>query len=635
MKRTKLVVLIDRLEGYSTRHPAAYRLRVVMLAALGYGYLFGVVFALLLSIYLILAYAAFNFVTIKVAWIVLVIVGVVLRSMWVTVPEPDGRELDRDKAPGLFDLINDVRLALHGPRVHHVFISNEFNAGIVQVPQLGMFGWVRNYLVIGLPLLSALTPEEFRAVLAHEFGHLSGNHGRFSAWIYRLRKTWIQILTTVRRERHYASFLFEPFLKWYAPFFNAYSFVLARAQEYEADRYSVELAGRNVAAKALVRLDTKTRALSEDFWPSFFRGASEESQPPKDPFVRMLGGMGLALDRGHAEKWFLQRLQTKTDYDDTHPSLADRLVGMGYDRETISSPEVVAELVQTTATADRSAAESYLLELPEGMVSSFDRLLRERIVPSWRERHKSIGEARKRLGELAEKSSKEPLTEEELWERVRLLNESSDAAASLPTLKEIIAFNPSHVSANFALGALLLEADDESGVQFLEKAIELEQSITGDACELLYYFYRRHGREEEANSCRTRGEEFNAKLRVHYETALKISANDTFAPHDLNAEELVKLQTELRQTRRLKKAFLVKKILKDDEQPLFVLGVISNYAWHDFHSREDSNAILNKLVNDVQLTQRQVLFLMLEREDKHLRKVFSAIPGAQVFPPQR
>ena len=92
-----------------------------------------------------------------------------------------------------------------------------------------MFGWLNNYLVLGLPLLRALSPAEFRAVLAHEFGHLSGKHGRFSGWIYRVRQTWIQILVSVHQERSYASFLFEPFLEWYAPYLNAYSFVLARA----------------------------------------------------------------------------------------------------------------------------------------------------------------------------------------------------------------------------------------------------------------------------------------------------------------------------------------------------------------------------------------------------------------------
>src|SRR6185295_10428903 len=330
MDTQKLISLIDRLQVYSRKRPVAYKLRVAALAALGYVYLFAVVLILLLLVFMIAAGSRFNFLAMKFSLVLLALAGVVLRAMWVTVPEPDGRELNYEDAPPLFELVKEVRRALRGPRVHRVLLSDEFNASIVQIPRLGMFGWSRNYLVVGLPLLTALAPEEFRSVLAHEFGHLSGNHGRFSAWIYQSRQTWIQILTQVEQERRYASFLFEWFLHWYAPFFNAYSFVLARAQEYEADTYSVELVGKKVAAQALIRTDARHLALTEQFWPALYRRANDEPQPPKDSFIKMLDGMRQSISRGNAEKWLLQTLWVKTGYDDSHPSVADRLVGMGY-----------------------------------------------------------------------------------------------------------------------------------------------------------------------------------------------------------------------------------------------------------------------------------------------------------------
>lgn len=141
-----------------------------------------------------------------------------------------------------------------------------------------MFGWQINYLVVGLPMLRALTPAQFRAVLAHEVGHLSGKHGSFSGWIYRLRRSWEEVRVRVHQERRYASFLFEPFLNWYAPYLNAYSFVLARAQEYQADAYSVELTGKETAAVTLARIAAKSCKLDEEFWPGFFRQSKEQSR---------------------------------------------------------------------------------------------------------------------------------------------------------------------------------------------------------------------------------------------------------------------------------------------------------------------------------------------------------------------
>ena len=83
-----------------------------------------------------------------------------------------------------------MRLQLKGPRFHHVLLVDDLNAGVIQRPRLGVFGWPSNYLLLGLPLLEALSPEEALSVVAHEYGHLAGAHGRFEAFVYRLRRTW-------------------------------------------------------------------------------------------------------------------------------------------------------------------------------------------------------------------------------------------------------------------------------------------------------------------------------------------------------------------------------------------------------------------------------------------------------------
>ena len=97
MDTEQLTNLIDRLEDYSQKHPSNYKLKVAALAALGYVYLFAVVLVLLLVVYFILAYVRFSAITAKVIWIPLVLVGLVLRSLWVTIPEPDGKELHTEK----------------------------------------------------------------------------------------------------------------------------------------------------------------------------------------------------------------------------------------------------------------------------------------------------------------------------------------------------------------------------------------------------------------------------------------------------------------------------------------------------------------------------------------------------------
>jgi hypothetical protein len=122
-------VLIDRLEVLAQKDPARYRLRVAALAALGYAYLLFIVLLLIAFVYgfvyLLVAAHEFNFLALKIAWIPLLLAGAVLRSMWVTIPEPEGSELKYKQAPRLFDLVKDVRKSLSGPHVHHILISDD------------------------------------------------------------------------------------------------------------------------------------------------------------------------------------------------------------------------------------------------------------------------------------------------------------------------------------------------------------------------------------------------------------------------------------------------------------------------------------------------------------------------------
>src|SRR5439155_1953007 len=128
--------------------------------------------------------------------------AVIIRSLWVRIPRPEGISICEDQAPNLFETADRLSRQLRAPRPHDVILDGSFNAGVAQIPRFGVLGWSRNYLTVGLPLLDALTPEQFKAVLAHEFGHLAGAHGRFRAWIYRLRTSWAQLLENLRKQKH-------------------------------------------------------------------------------------------------------------------------------------------------------------------------------------------------------------------------------------------------------------------------------------------------------------------------------------------------------------------------------------------------------------------------------------------------
>ena len=100
MEENKVASLVRPLEHFAETNPGLYRLRVGLLAALGYVYLFVIVFILLAIVAVTLFYVRVNWLALKVLWIPLALVGLVLRSLWITLPEPDGIKLEREQAPG-------------------------------------------------------------------------------------------------------------------------------------------------------------------------------------------------------------------------------------------------------------------------------------------------------------------------------------------------------------------------------------------------------------------------------------------------------------------------------------------------------------------------------------------------------
>lgn len=629
MKEDKFASLISSLESFAAARPGVYRLRVGLLAALGYIYLLLVIMLLLSVVAASFFYLRFNWAAIKIAWIPLALVGLVLRSLWITIPEPDGIRLTHEQAPALFDLVSEVRKALDGPKIDYILVSDEYNAYIAQIPQFGMFGWLRNYLVVGLPLLHAVNPAEFRSVLAHEVGHLSGKHGRFSGWIYRLRQSWIEVLTRVQQERSYMSFLFEPFIKWYAPYLNAYSFVLARAQEWQADAFSVQLAGKEVAAVALVRLTTKERSLMENFWPSFFRQAKEQPKIPSDPFVQMLGGLDQPVGPTNTQKWFFEALRAPTEYEDTHPALGDRLAAMGFAKEGPEVTTLVDDLLKSDAE-QQSAASYYLEELPEDFLLRSNRFLRERIAPSWTQNHKQLKQAEKRLHELDEQSKTRSLTLDENWERVALLSQVEGNNAALPSLEAILRDNPEHARAHFAMGAILLEQRNPAGIEHLEKAMQLEPACSGYANTLLSGFYFDQGNRALGEECSKRAAVHFDKERLQQEQLMDFSAASRFIPHGLDEKAITMLQEQLKKIRGLNEAYLVRKVLEESEASVYVLGATAGLTWRNGQHAQHVNALFKDLFQMKGLPE-PIIFLSLDGKQYHLISTMKAIPGAQLY----
>src|SRR5258705_6607525 len=129
-------------------------------------------------------------------------------------------------------------------------------------------------------------------------------------------------------------------------------------------------------------------------------------------------------------------------------TLADRLEAMGYPKgSTYGEVELLEQI-----DAGENAGDRFLETLPVDFVNSRNRLLKERFAKPWRERHKFVLEARKKLEVLGEKEHAEELSLDERWERARFVLGTTGFTGARPYIEEVLTGQPKHAGANYAMG---------------------------------------------------------------------------------------------------------------------------------------------------------------------------------------
>ncbi|WP_013324711.1 M48 family metallopeptidase [Gloeothece verrucosa] len=498
MTKEEFEKLVSRLEIYAKSHPNEYKFRVGLLAILGHIYIvavLGILIAAIIGLILLTIYGHYlSSALIKLIFVLMIPVFIILRSLFnvltMRLPPPNGIELQRSQVPLLFKLVDHLTSTLQCPSFNHIVLVPEFNAAVVQIPRFFLLGQ-DNYLLVGLPLLHALSVEQFEAVLAHEFGHLSGNHSHFHGWIYRMRHTWGLILERfAQSQQGGVGGLFFRFFNWYIPFFNAYSFVLARANEYEADKCAAQLAGPVSTASALVNVHVLGQLVDNNFWNEIYQKVNEQPEPPVTPFNQLEICLKTDREPEKIQLWLEQALKAKTDCVDTHPCLSDRLKALNF------APEEAAPLL--TATPD-TAAQELLGEQLTSLTEDLNQQWKTLITFQWRERYTYLQQSRNLLQELEELATTDILSVEQMWERARLTVEIKGPDAAIPVLKSLLSSNAAHANGNYLLGQILISRQNDEGIKYLKVAMNNEPQLVVNSCEIIYYYLQQQGREIEAN----------------------------------------------------------------------------------------------------------------------------------------
>ncbi|PKN48095.1 MAG: hypothetical protein CVU59_00315 [Deltaproteobacteria bacterium HGW-Deltaproteobacteria-17] len=229
--------------------------------------------------------------------------------------EAPGLLLAPEEHPDLFKEIETIAQATRQPMPREVYLIHEANAWVAE---RGRLGNARRMLALGYPLLSQLTQNEMRAVLAHEFGHYAAGDTWLTPWIYHTRQALSRTLDNL--SGNVLDFLFAGYARLFLRVTNA----ISRQQELDADALAARLAGGESLVSGLKKIATLAPG-HDHFWHTEVVPLLDSGYLPP-----LAAGFGAFCGNPFIQKIVRDALadelrQTEAVDLDTHPPLSERI----------------------------------------------------------------------------------------------------------------------------------------------------------------------------------------------------------------------------------------------------------------------------------------------------------------------
>ncbi|MFN8359013.1 MAG: M48 family metalloprotease [Candidatus Kapaibacterium sp.] len=205
-------------------------------------------------------------------------------------------EISIKTEPRLIGLIGDIVREVETDFPHKIYLSADVNASVFYDSSFwSMFLPVKKNLQIGLGLVNSVTEDEFKAILAHEFGHFSQRTMKVGSYVYNVNQVIynmlydndeFEVLLYKWAEEHGAISVFvaiglhiikgiQWILKQLYEAINIRYMALSREMEFHADAVAAHVAGCAPLKDSLLRLQFADYAYSSVL--DFYNGKIHEN----------------------------------------------------------------------------------------------------------------------------------------------------------------------------------------------------------------------------------------------------------------------------------------------------------------------------------------------------------------------
>lgn len=510
--------------------------------------------------------------------------------------------VDKRKYQQIYDKVNEISRKIKGPKIHEIYIFPEYNAAATNRYLFTPFK--RNILILGYPLLAALSYRGLVGCLAHEIGHIKHKHMSVSAWIMMANAFWTNIQLGI------LTLIFIPWLKYWLPAFNKALAPLYRQYEIEADKYIVKTFGGDYLAACMVEMLLKEEQNS-DVVDELLAQMRSDSWEQCDILKLIRDGLHEDLPEDRDERVISRALKSVPNVFDEHPSFAQRL-----------------ELADCRYPMNFAQFNADALDELVGRDDEFDSELNAHFHAMLDEYAQTVrAEAEHCQQELEQNPpSVDTMTESELIDCLYYLEKTGQKAERLELLQRCVNAFPNFLQFRAAL-ALERAKDDPDGA-----AAELEECIAQapelyqlDENNFLLKYYMDSGDVEKIHAFLDLKDG-----RVKQLTSLtqkKLDANDILeaAPLPQDIQDFL-VEAFKKKYAIVNRAYFVRRLLNDKTaigQSFIVLNSVRSFIFTNYSMKE----VVQELSAAFAETPYNVITCKTKFCDEHLE----TIPGAKFY----
>lgn len=508
-------------------------------------------------------------------------------------------KLERRKYAAIYRRINWISRKVHGPKIHAVYLSPEFNASVSSVFTFLPF-LRRNVLILGYPLLSSMSGKAVTGFLAHEIGHLANNHLSVSCVFYSLVTFWENLYLGV------FNFITGLWLRFYLPAVHVAALPIYRRHEIEADRFIVGALGPEYAAAALVentlaaaryrKFDIREKYFSEE-WDSFdiasfLRDYFHTPLPPEE-----------------AGKIIGTAMRSMTPVNEEHPPFRKRLEIAGvrdWRSYSAAKPDALDKLIGKDP-AFYEDVNRFLHELCDP-VAEDSRIIRQEAADY-----------------LLRYSSDDPeVCMEYISDMVNALQVTGRERECDDFIMRCYAAHPEIPEVACRYGIVLAGRDDpEKGIEIIEQAVSACPSLIFMANDTLVMYYLETGDTARLKAFfEMRSGQMN---RISDKLEAELDCRDELSAFTPNAAMLKHLTERLKKLKQVARAYCVqRKIEKGSSESVKFIVLEQRTSGSSFRLVRPVEDLLDEL-------SEEFCFRFEVREKSFCRKYLDHIPGALFY----